>query len=105
MLLSNSNIKRVCFSKTSGIIDVELPNEVTLLTNAFENCSQLNTLSGNNIYISARAFYNCNNFTFNDKNGEKVKIKVSSTITDINRAFSSCGVTWDIVKYIIGIIP
>ena len=105
VLLSNSNIKRVCFSKTSGIIDVELPNEVTLLTNAFENCSQLNTLSGNNIYISARAFYNCNNFTFNDKNGEKVKIKVSSTITDINRAFSSCGVTWDIVKYIIGIIP
>lgn len=104
--LSNSKIKVVKFENLTSITDVELPNNVELLPYAFRECTNLVTVTGNNIKLSNRAFQNCTKYPLKDKSGSYTKFTIDSSITDLSYTFYNTATTWETVKYIIdNVIP
>lgn len=104
--LSNSKLKRVSFKQCVGITNVELPQNVTLLSGAFQDCRNLVTISGTNIYINSSVFRNCSSYALLNKEGSYSDLTVESSVTDLSYAFLGTLITWKEVKHIIdNIIP
>lgn len=104
--LKTSKVKRVYFKDTVGITDVELPDNTTLLANCFQNCSNLVTVTGNNLYLNSGVFNTCGKYKLKDNTGGYTKLTVASSTTSLNSAFRGTPVTWAELKQIINtIIP
>ena len=104
--LTSSKLKKVKFQNTIGITSAELPTGIQLLPYAFYECRNLETLSGENIYIDSYAFYNCTNYNLRDKDGERTKLKVAQSTTSLASSFTDTNIEWDDVAYIINeVIP
>lgn len=104
--LASSKLKKVKFQNTIGITSAELPTGIQLLPDAFYECRNLETLSGENIYIDSYAFYNCTNYNLRDKDEERTKLKVAQSTTSLASSFTGTNIEWDDVAYIINeVIP
>lgn len=104
--LSNSKIKVVKFQNAIGVTDVELPDNVKLLSSAFSGCTKLATVTGNNIKLADRAFSNCFNYALRDNSREYTKFVIEEGIKDLSYTFHNTQADWNAVKHIIdNVIP
>lgn len=104
--LANSKIKKASFKQCVGITDAELPDNTVLLSNAFQDCRNLETVTGNHIYINSYVFYNCNKYNLTDNKGGYTDLAIDQSTTDLSHCFEACNITWKEVKHIINnIIP
>ena len=104
--LRTSKVKRVYFKDTVGITDVELPDGTTLLANCFQNCRNLETVTGNTLYLNSGVFNICPKYALRNSSGSYTGLTVASSTTSLNSAFRETNVTWEEVKQVINtIIP
>lgn len=102
--LTTAPLKRVKFSDTVGIIEVELPNDVQLMPRAFYKCRNLTTISGNRIKLEKEALYECTKYAMLNKDGSRTDFVIEPTLEDISGAFYGTALTWQDVKHIIDVI-
>lgn len=99
--IADSSISTVNFNGCSGITDIELPNNCYIEPYGCNGLSNLQTLTGNNIYVDRYSFYNCSKYALKDKTGGYSDIHVKPDVTSIAYIFGSTAVDFDAVRHFI----